>query len=256
MTRCLIFAALAAAQILAQPPQGGPPRGPGGRPPGPRRPPIDAIQIDDHTGFESIFDGTMKGWDGNPDFWRAENNMLIGETTKEKPLKVNTFLIWRGGEPKDFELKVDYRMNSTNSGIQYRSVELPDVGKWVMKGYQADIDFTNVYTGQLYEERGRGFLALRGQFTRLAAGEGQKPKVTGNIKDGDDAKGIIKVNDWNTLHIIAKGNTLIHVLNGQVSSIFIDDDPKGRAMSGLLGLQIHVGPPMKIEFRNIYLKNL
>ena len=213
----------------------------------------DELSVDDHAGFESIFDGTtLTGWDGDPSFWRVDNGTIVGETTKENPLKVNTFLIWRGGSPADFELKLDYKMNATNSGIQYRSVELPDVGKWVLKGYQADIDFQNTFTGQLYEERGRGFLALRGQATEVA--EGKKARVIGNIKNGDDAKGIIKINDWNTLHIIAQSNTLIHILNGQVTSVVVDDDPKARAMSGLLGFQIHVGPPMKAEFRNVYLK--
>lgn len=219
----------------------------------PRPSPTDELLVDDRTGFASIFDGsTLTGWDGDPSFWRVESGTIVGETTKENPLKLNTFLIWRGGSPADFELKLDYKMNATNSGIQYRSVELPDVGKWVLKGYQADIDFQNTYTGQLYEERGRGFLALRGQATQVA--EGKKARVIGNIKNGDDAKGIIKINDWNTLHIIAQGNTLIHILNGQVTSVVVDDDAKGRAMSGLLGFQIHVGPPMKAEFRNIYLK--
>jgi hypothetical protein len=215
--------------------------------------PIDALDIASREGFEPIFDGsTLKGWDGNPAFWRAGNGEIIGETTAANPLKVNTFLIWRGGTPGDFELKLDYKINATNSGVQYRSVELPDVGKWVLKGYQADIDFQNVYTGQLYEERGRGFLALRGQATQIA--EGKKARAIGNIKSGDDAKGAIKVGDWNTLHIIAQGNTLIHILNGQVTSVVVDDDPKARAMTGLLGFQIHVGPPMKVEFRNIGLR--
>jgi hypothetical protein len=224
---------------------------------GPRRSgPIgpDALVMDDRTGFQSIFDGTLKNWDGDTSLWRAENGVIVGETSKENPLKVNTFLIYRGGEPADFELKLDYRMNSTNSGIQYRSSQLPDVGKWVLKGYQADIDFQNTYTGQLYEERGRGFLAMRGQMTLIE--DGKKARVTGHIKNSDDLKGIIKVNDWNTLHIIARGNILIHILNGQVSSITVDEDTKNRAMKGLLGFQIHVGPPMKVEFRNIYLKTL
>ena len=214
---------------------------------------VDELMVADREGFEPIFDGaSLKGWDGDPAFWRVENGVIVGETTKENPLKVNTFLIWRGGSPADFELKLDYKMNSTNSGIQYRSVELPDVGKWVLKGYQADIDFQNTFTGQLYEERGRGFLAMRGQATQIV--EGKKARIIGNIKNGDDAKGIIKVNDWNTFHIIAQGSTLIHILNGQVTSVFVDDDAKGRSLSGLLGFQIHVGAPMRAEFRNIVLK--
>jgi 3-keto-disaccharide hydrolase len=227
----------------------GPPRGGAGRGPG-----IEALALDDHTGFEAIFDGkTLKGWDGDSAYWRVENGEIIGESTTEKPLKANTFLIWRGGQPKDFELKLEYRISSTNSGIQYRSVELPDVGKWVLKGYQADIDFQNTYTGQLYEERGRGFLAMRGQMTLLQPGK--KGKIA-DLRSGDELKGSIKVNDWNQIHIIARGNVLTHILNGILMAEAIDDDAAGRAMSGLIGFQMHVGPPMKVEFRNIWLKNL
>jgi hypothetical protein len=215
----------------------------------------DPIAPDDHTGYTSIFDGTsLKGWDGDTNFWRAENGTLIGETTAANPLKANTFLIWRGGQTKDFELKLEYRMNATNSGIQYRSAEVPDAGKWVLKGYQADIDFDNRWTGQLYEEKGRGFLALRGQSTYI--GDGVKPRVTGAISTADALKAFIKVNERNQVHIIARGNMLMHIVNGQLMSVVVDDDTKGRAMSGLLGFQIHTGPPMKVEFRNIWLKQL
>jgi len=101
---------------------------------------IEEMTLDDHTGFESIFDGSsLKGWDGDPQFWRVENGAIIGESTAEKPVKQNTFLIWRGGQPKDFELKLEYRMNSTNSGIQYRSVELPDVGKTLAAEQEAAV---------------------------------------------------------------------------------------------------------------------
>ena len=111
----------------------------------------------DPTGFEKIFDGsTLEGWDGDPSLWRVENGVIVGETKADKPLERNTFLIWRGGMPGDFELKLEYRINNTNSGIQFRSTELPDQGRWVLKGYQADIDAENRHTGQVYEERGRG----------------------------------------------------------------------------------------------------
>ena len=236
------------------PPQGpgGPPRPGGG---GGMRTGIEAMTPEDHTGFESIFDGkTLKGWDGDPQFWRVEDGIITGESTVEKPVKVNTFLIYRGGQPKDFELKLEYKMNSTNSGIQYRSVELPEVGKWVLKGYQADIDFANMFTGQLYEERGRQFLAMRGQMTQIL--EGNKKKVVANLRSGDDLKALIKTNDWNQVHIIAHGNVLTHIFNGHLMAQCVDDDPTGRAMGGLLGIQMHVGAPMKIEVRNVWLKNL
>jgi hypothetical protein len=227
----------------------GPPRGGAGRGPG-----IEALAMDDHTGFEAIFDGkTLKGWDGDPQFWRVEEGSIIGESTTDKPVKVNTFLIWRGGQPKDFELKLEYRINSTNSGVQYRSVELPEVGKWVLKGYQADIDFANRYTGQLYEERGRGFLAMRGQMTQL---QPEKKKIVANLRGDEELKALIKANDWNQVHIIARGNELTHIFNGHLMAQAVDDDAAARAAGGLLGFQLHVGPPMKLELRNIWLKNM
>jgi len=210
---------------------------------------------DDSTGFESIFDGrTLTNWDGDPAFWRVEKGAIVGESTADRVVKPNTFLIWRGGTTKDFELKLEYRINSTNSGIQFRSAVLPEVGKWVMRGYQADIDAGNTYTGQVYEERGRGFLAMRGQFVRMA--EGGKPKLIGSLGESEALKGHIKVDDWNQFHIIARGNVIVQVLNGHVMSAVVDDDPQGRAAEGLLGMQLHAGPPMKVEFRNILLRKL
>lgn len=222
------------------------------------------LDLNDRAGFESIFDGTMKNWEGDPTFWRAENGALVGETTAANPLKENTFLIWRGDEPADFELKLEVKMSSTNSGIQFRSQHVPAgttqgnnvvSGKWVMKGYQADIDFDNRYTGMIYEERGRGIVMQRGQAVYIAA-DGTR-KVIGNLQRGaDELKALIKPGDWNHVHIIARGNTLMNIVNGELMAVIIDDDVKARAMKGLIGFQVHVGPPMRVEFRNIYLKKL
>jgi hypothetical protein len=259
------IALLCTAMVAQQPPAGAPPQGRGGQGTPPPRP--TPLPFEYHEGFDQIFDGqTLKGWDGDPNFWRAENGAIVGETTPDKKLEENTFIIWKGGEPADFELKVEFRINSTNSGIQFRSVQLPQgqpdpqgrpvTGKWAMKGYQADIDFANMFTGQIYEERGRGFLAMRGQMTYVPP-DGSAPKILGALQVGDDdLKGIIKVNDWNQAVLMARGNRIVQVLNGHVTSMLIDDDAKGRAMSGLIGFQMHVGQPMKVEFRNIWLKKL
>jgi hypothetical protein len=213
----------------------------------------------DHAGFEAIFDGSsLKGWDGDPAFWRVENGAIVGESTPGRRLTQNTFLIWRGGAPTDFELKCEYRITATNSGVQIRSVQLPaggDIGKWVMKGYQADIDYQNQFTGQIYEERGRGFLAMRGQTVYVA--DGARPRVIGTLeRSAGELRSVIKPDDWNQIHLIARGNTIIQILNGAVSSIVIDDDLKNRAMGGLIGLQLHVGDPMKVQFRNVWLKGV
>jgi len=210
------------------------------------------------TGFTPIFDGkSLAGWDCDPDFWRIENGEIVGETRADHQPKQNIFCIWRGGKPGDFELRLQYRLTGAatgNSGFQYRSVELPDVAKWVLKGYQADIDAQQRYTGQLYEERGRAFVAMRGQIVEVPAGG--KPGSIGSVGDGAELKSAIKLEDWNDVTIIARGNTLMHVWNGRVMCIIVDDDAANRKMDGLLGIQLHkTAGPMKMETRNIRIKN-
>jgi hypothetical protein len=213
----------------------------------------------DEAGFQPIFDGqTLKGWEGDPKYWRVENGTLIGEITPATVIKSNTFIIWRGGSPKDFELKTDYRITSDgNSGINYRSVVVPDkvtpTNQFAMRGYQADIDGKNTYTGQNYEEKGRLFLATRGQVTHVV--EGRKPIVLATIGNPQDLASFI-TNDWNSYHLIVRGNTLVHMLNSHLMCVVIDDDAANRMMDGLIGVQVHVGPPMKVEYRNFRLKNL
>lgn len=203
-------------------------------------------------GFSSIFDGkTLNGWDGDPAYWRVESGNIVGETKPASIPKQNTFLIWRGGSPADFELRVEYRLTGGNSGIQYRSVELPGI-RWAMQGYQADIDAEQQYTGQIYEERGRGFLALRGQFVSIV--KGSKPAVLGSLGNETELKAAIHPQGWNEYSIIARGNVLIQILNGRVMSTLIDDDTANRKMDGLIGIQLHAGEPMKIEVRKIELR--
>lgn len=205
-------------------------------------------------GFVSIFDGkTLGGWDGNPTYWRVEHGCIVGEITPDTIVQRNTFLIWRGGTPGDFELKLEYRVSDRgNSGVNYRSIELTDA-TWSLAGYQADIDGELRWTGQNYEERGRTFLAQRGQIVCVDATG--TPQVVGSVGDFEELKKFVHAG-WNELHIIARGKTLVHILNGQVMSIVVDDDDARRTREGLLGVQVHVGPPMKIEYRNIRLKQL
>ncbi|HYW47023.1 MAG TPA: DUF1080 domain-containing protein [Bryobacteraceae bacterium] len=213
----------------------------------------------DEAGFQLIFDGkTLNGWEGDPKYWRVENGTLVGEITPDMLIKSNTFIIWRGGAPKDFELKADYRITSGgNSGINYRSVVVPDAvtpsNKFAMRGYQFDIDGQNRYTGQNYEEKGRLFLTLRGQVTHVVGG--RKPIILSTLGDAKDLAAFITT-DWNAIHLIARGNMLVHMLNGHLMSMVIDDDASGRAFDGLIGVQVHVGGPMRIEYRNFRLKNL
>jgi hypothetical protein len=213
-------------------------------------------------GFASIFDGkTLAGWEGEEKFWRVEDGEIIGQITPGNEIKRNTFLIWRGGVTGDFELKLRYRISDRgNSGINYRSEELTDA-KFSLKGYQFDIDgggrgdaTTVRHTGNNYEERGRTFMALRGQVSRAV--EGGKREVIGVLGDYKEMMGLIRNDDWNDVHIIARGHTLVHLLNGHVMSIVIDDDAEHRAADGKLGVQVHVGPPMKVQYKDIRMKKL
>jgi len=211
----------------------------------------------DESGFTSIFDGkTLDGWEGDSKYWRIENGIMTGEITAETVIKSNTFIIWRGGTLKDFELKVDFRITAQgNSGINYRSKVVPDevtpTNKFAMRGYQCDLDGAKQLTGNNYEELGRQFLAVRGQVTHLTGG---RPIVISSCGDNKDLAALIN-DDWNSVHLIIRDNTLIHMVNGRVMSIVIDDDTANRTMEGLIGVQVHMGPPMKVEYRDWRIKN-
>ena len=220
----------------------------------------EPIAFDDHTGWKSIFDGTLKDWDGPLSIWRLEDGAIVGESTREKP-SGTTYIIWKGGEPANFELKAEMKLEGAglNSGIQYRSSISPGTAqqsanaKWNLKGYQADFDFAGRYTGQLYEQgTPRGIIAWRGQVVR--AEQGKKPRLLSMLGDPEELKSHVKTNDWNQVHVIARGNTLIHIVNGHVMSIFIDDDPSMSAAKGVIGLQIE--GTGKVSFRNLWLKTL
>jgi len=208
-----------------------------------------ARAIADDEGFKPIFNGTsLDGWQGKPEFWSVQDGTITGQTTKENPTKGNTFLIWKQGPVDDFELKLNYRIIGGNSGIQYRS---KDLGDFVVGGYQGDFEAGDAFSGILYEEKGRGILANRGQKVTIGAdGKKQETQVT----DSKELQANIKKEDWNEYEIIAKGNHLIHKINGKVTAEVVDDQSDKRAMSGILALQLHAGPAMKVQFKDIRLK--
>jgi hypothetical protein len=210
----------------------------------------------DEAGFISMFDGkTLDGWEGDPTYWRVSDGNMTGEITPETVIKSNTFVIWKGGTPEDFELKVDYRIAvSGNSGINYRSVVVPDQvtpsNKFAMRGYQCDIDGQNRYTGNNYEEKGRLFLAQRGDITHVTGT--RVPIVLSRLGENKALAQVIKV-EWNSVHLIVRSNMLMHSINGHLMSAVIDDDPN-RVHKGLIGVQVHVGPPMRVDYRNWRIK--
>ena len=209
---------------------------------------------DDEASFVWLFNGkSLEGWDGNPAFWSIDDGGCItGMTTAENPTKGNTFLIWRGGTVSDFELRFEFKINGGNSGVQYRSEELADQ-KWVLKGYQADFDAKGDWVGSLYEEKGRGVLAKRGSQVKVPAGG--KPEIVAKIADEEQILDTLK-EDWNSYTIIAQGNHLVQLLNGVKTVDLIDEDTEKGKKEGLLGLQLHAGPPMSVQFRNIRIKDL
>jgi 3-keto-disaccharide hydrolase len=215
----------------------------------------DPIAFDDHAGWRSLFDGqSLNDWDGNLQIWHLESGAIVGISTPEKPAGT-AYLIWKGGEPANFELKAEMKLEGAglNSGIQYRSARTGQTGAASLRGYQADSDFAGRYTGQLYEQgTPRGIISWRGQVVR--AEQGKRPRLLSTLGDSDELKALIKTGDWNQVHIIARGNTLIHIINGRTMSIFIDDDPTMAAARGVIALQIE--GTGKVSFRNLWLKNL
>ena len=210
----------------------------------------------------TLFDGkTLNGWEGDTRYWRAENGEIIGEITPETIIKTNSFLIWKGKAPKNFDLSVDYKISARgNSGVNYRSTRIDSL-PFALKGYQADIDGKDKYnlgyprhTGQNYEERGRQFLATRGQRTLIETGKA--PLFIDSTGTRSKLLQHIHYDGWNTLRIIAKGNVLQHYINGMLMSEVTDKDEMNSRVDGLIGIQVHVGPPMTIEYKNFVLKEL
>ena len=202
----------------------------------------------------SLRRSTLNNWDGNPKFWRVEDGTITGQTTAENPTKGNTFLICAAALRSDFELEADYKIIGDNSGIQYRSFEVPG-NKWVVGGYQGDIDAGDTYSGILYGERlPRDRSPNRGQKTVIGADH--KPKVVGASAIRPRFSRKIKKEDWNDYQITVRGFHFEQRINGVLTAVCDDEDTKMRRKDGILALQLHAGPPMKVQFRNIRLQGV
>lgn len=243
----------------------------------------EPINFDDHDGWTQIFDGTtLKNWDGDTDVWHVEDGAIAGESSSEHP-SGTTNIIWRGGEPANFELKLEMKLEGSgaNGGVQYRSVHVPPKldplpadltperrqrrqqqldldrkhAKWNLSGYQADFDFDNKYTGQLYEQSSpRGIIAWRGQVVATEAGK--KPTLLATLASSDELKAAIKPGEWNQVEVIADGNTLTHIINGHIMAVLVDTDPKFSQAKGLIAFEIEGPGNVKILHRNVWLKKL
>jgi len=212
-------------------------------------------------GFKPIFNGKdLSGWNGNPQLWSVQDGVITGKSTKEHPLKGNTFLIWTNGTVVDFELRCSFKLTANNtqtfanSGIQYRSKVL-DQATWRMGGYQADMEAGTSYTGILYEEgMTRGIMAQRGEKVEWTADCSKS--VTGATTPAAEIESSLKKDGWNDYVIIAKGAHLQHFVNGKLTVDVTDNCESKRVMSGLIGLQLHAGEPMTAQFKDLRLKSL
>ncbi|MDX1924909.1 MAG: DUF1080 domain-containing protein [Pirellulaceae bacterium] len=212
--------------------------------------------------LKSLFNGKdLTGWDGDPTLWSVKDGVIHGETTEQNPAKGNTFIIWKGGVVKDFELRLSFRCNATNnSGIQYRSKHITDdsvKNKWVVRGYQHELRNENKFPNTssfIYDEGGkRGRICLVGEKASWVDG---KKVVESTFLDEAGFQKLMKVDDWNDVVIIGKGKNIKHYLNGKLVLDFTDNDPALALSEGVLALQLHAGKPMWAEFKNIRLKEL
>ncbi len=213
---------------------------------------------------KAIFNGTdLSGWDGDDRLWSVKDGIIHGETTAENATKGNTFLIWKGGVLKDFELHLSFRCNAVNnSGIQYRSEHITEgkkaSNKWVLKGYQHEVrnedTFPNV-PGFIYDEKGkRKRICLVGE--RAVWNADGKKVLDNTLIDKAGFKKLMKVDDWNDVVIVAKGANIKHYFNGQLILDFTDNHPELSLKEGVLGLQLHAGKPMWAEFKDIRFREI
>jgi len=213
--------------------------------------PPAAWPAENDAGFENIFNGkSLDGWRGKSQFWSVRNGVITGETTDSNPTDGNTFLIF-GSNFADFELRLKVRIVGGNSGIQFRS---EDMGNFVVHGYQTDIDSTEKFLGDLYEEGGRGALAKGGERVEIAE-DGTK-RVVGTTHNLLEIAATVRWQDWNDYHVIAKGNHLVQEINGLQTVDLIDNELNKSHKDGVLALQLHAGAPMLVQFKDIQIKRL
>jgi hypothetical protein len=180
----------------------------------------------------------------------VKDGAITGITTEEIKIDRNSFLIW-DGTVKNFVLKLKFRIEKGNSGIQFRS---HDFGEFSVGGYQADIDSNKRFTGILYEERGRGILCERGKKVEMGA-DGKKSE-TGETCDSEAFSKSVDESQWCDYEIRAEGNHITQIINGHVTVDFTDHQSDQAAVEGILALQIHQGPPMVVQFKDIQMKVL
>lgn len=208
---------------------------------------------DGEAAFQNLFNGKdLAGWQGDPSIWSVQDGAIVGQTSGQVRVKENTFLIWQGGQPRDFELQLKYKLTGGNSGIYFHAEQRAEGAKGeALVGPQADFSADHRWTGVLMEYTKREILAERGQRVRIDS-KGNK-QVLGSIGDPKELLKAVKEGDWNDYTVISRGPSLILKINGQTMCEVSDQDPS-RTPAGHLALQVHVGPPMRVDFKDIRLR--
>jgi hypothetical protein len=207
-----------------------------------------SVAAEAEKGFVSIFNGhDLTEWTGEPGWWSVKDGAITAESTTAKPCVRHTYLVWDGGEPGDFDLRLEFRLTGGNSGVQFRSRRVPP---WDVNGYQADMDSTGEWTGALFEHA-RGGIALRGQ--RVTIDEEGSRHITA-IGDSAELLKKIKPEDWNSYRITAKGDQIALSINGELMAEASDRMRNYAARQGIIALQMHPGPPMKVQFRKLRIR--
>jgi len=211
---------------------------------------LSAAAAELEEGFTSMFNGKdLTGWEGKPGWWYVEDGCITSQSTLEKPCPTAHYLMWRGGKPGDFDLRLEYRLVGGNSGIQFRSRELPN---WDTSGYQADMEDGTQWSGCLFEHA-RGGVSMRGQNVVIDA-DGKR-QVTA-MGDPQELLKHVNHHDWNRYRILARGSEITLEINGVVMCQAIDRQAGLAAKDGVIALQMHPGPPMKVQFRHLRIKQL
>ncbi|MBP5622443.1 MAG: DUF1080 domain-containing protein [Thermoguttaceae bacterium] len=201
-------------------------------------------------GFVSLFDGkTLEGWDGNSKFWSVENGCITGRSSEDNPVPYSTYIVWKGEPVKDFTLLVDFCVpGEGNSGIEYRAWK-DDARDHGLNGYQADIspgDIMGIFYGEALGE----IIAWRGESAKFDANGN---KTIEKFGDAAEIGKSINMHGWNTYRVEARGNRFTEYINDVKTTELVDERPDS-PKEGIFGLQIHPGPPMFFQFKNIFLK--
>lgn len=240
--------------------------------------PPEPVDDHDHVGWTQIFDGrTLAGWDGNPDVWSVADGAITAESTAARRIG-STFIVWRGGEPADFELTLDIKADADiHSGVFYRAavgpaqprppvagrgggvsraqpaLAVPADSKWNVIGYSLDFDYPLDNVGNVQDTaRTETQIGWRGHVVRMEPG--RRPRSIAAIGDRETMKAYVRQGDWNRLHVVARGHTLTHVINGHLMAVLIDEDAQARRAAGVIALQIEQFGTGRVSFRNIWLK--